>query len=86
MSTVRWHLCLVCELLVLIIAVSENVRANLPTFDEDSRMRILLLPFATRAGSTIYRVRASDPDFDHPLEFSFTSKIILIFIVSYFSD
>lgn len=60
---------------VVLLMVVGRVLANLPTFDEDSRMRILLLPLATRAGSTIYRVRASDPEFEHPLEFSFMSNI-----------
>ncbi|KAI9561048.1 hypothetical protein GHT06_012004 [Daphnia sinensis] len=73
MPRTPWPYCLACEFLVVIIAASGNVRANLPTFDEDSRMRILLLPFSTLPGSTIYRVRASDPDFDHPLEFSSSS-------------
>ena len=58
---------------------STTVGANLPTFDEDSRMRILLLPFSVLSGSTIYRLRASDPDFGHPLEFSFKSKCHFIF-------
>lgn len=44
--------------------------ANLPTFDEDSRMRILLLPVTTRVDTVIYRLRASDPDFDYPLQFT----------------
>ena len=46
------------------------VSANLPTFDEDSRMRILQLPVTSRVGSVIYRLRASDPEFDYPLQFS----------------
>ena len=58
----------------VLMITSTNIRANLPTFDEDSRMRILLLPVSTRIGSTIYRIRASDPDFQHPLEFSFLSS------------
>ena len=59
--------------LLIALSVLMGVGANLPSFDEDSRMRILLLPYTTRVGSTIYRVRASDPDFEHPLEFSFLS-------------
>lgn len=59
--------------LLMQLAILALVDANLPTFDEDSRMRILLLPASTKPGSTIYRVRASDPDFEHPLEFTFQS-------------
>ena len=51
-----------------------RVAANLPTFDEDSRMRILLLPATTRVGSIIYRLRASDPEFDYPLQFNVNSR------------
>ena len=64
--------------IVLIGSLLAIVDASLPSFDEDSRMRILLLPFSTRPGSTIYRVRASDPDFEHPLEFSFMSKYLWV--------
>jgi len=56
-----------------LLLVPAIVNGNLPTFDEDSRMRILLLPFATRPSTTIYRIRAADPDFAHPLEFIVTS-------------
>ena len=50
------------------------VLANLPTFDEDSRMRILLLPVTTRVDTVIYRLRASDPEFDYPLQFSLVGR------------
>ena len=80
--TISWwwfrhqHLVALTIWLVLPSAVS----GNLPTFDEDSRMRILLLPYSTRISTTIYRIRAADPDFAHPLEFSVTSICIDYYI------
>lgn len=44
-------------------------RANYPLFDVATRMRVLLVPRDAAVGSVIYRLRATDSDFDYPLHF-----------------
>ncbi|XP_059490916.1 cadherin-86C isoform X2 [Neocloeon triangulifer] len=55
--------------LVLAAALAQQVAANYPLFDESTKMRVLLVPWDTRVGSAIYRVRATDSDYDYPLSF-----------------
>ncbi|XP_071455773.1 cadherin-86C [Hetaerina americana] len=43
--------------------------ANLPLFDVTAKMRILLVPSDVPVGTVIYRLRATDSDFDYPLHF-----------------
>uniref|UniRef100_A0A182PTP3 Cadherin domain-containing protein n=1 Tax=Anopheles epiroticus TaxID=199890 RepID=A0A182PTP3_9DIPT len=40
-----------------------------PKFDPSTRMRIVLVPADAAVGSVIYRLRASDEEFEYPLQF-----------------
>lgn len=40
-----------------------------PKFDPTTRMRLVLVPADAQVGSVIYRLRASDEEFDYPLTF-----------------
>jgi hypothetical protein len=62
MGSLRWA----AALLLLLL---QQVAANYPLFDESTTMRVLLVPWDTRVGSAIYRLRATDSDYDYPLEF-----------------
>lgn len=42
-----------------------------PKFDPSTRMRLVLVPADAQVGSVIYRLRASDEEFDYPLTFEF---------------
>lgn len=47
-----------------------------PVFDPSTLMRLVLVPADAAVGSVIYRVRASDPDFDYPLQFELIGKLL----------
>lgn len=40
-----------------------------PKFDPSTRMRLVLVPADATVGSVIYRLRATDDEFDYPLQF-----------------
>lgn len=40
-----------------------------PKFDPTTRMRLVLVPADAAVGSVIYRLRATDEEFDYPLTF-----------------
>ncbi|KAL3279378.1 hypothetical protein HHI36_016888 [Cryptolaemus montrouzieri] len=44
--------------------------AAVPRFDPSALLRDVLVPADASVGSTIYRLRASDPTFDYPLQFT----------------
>ncbi|XP_047990441.1 cadherin-86C-like [Leguminivora glycinivorella] len=46
-----------------------------PVFDPTTLMRLVLVPADAAVGSVIYRVRASDPDFDYPLHFELIGQM-----------
>ncbi|XP_052739309.1 cadherin-86C [Bicyclus anynana] len=46
-----------------------------PVFDPSTLMRLVLVPADAAVGSVIYRVRASDPDFDYPLHFELIGQM-----------
>lgn len=51
-------------------------RAADPKFDPTTRMRLVLVPADAQVGSVIYRLRASDEEFDYPLTFELVGKLI----------
>jgi hypothetical protein len=53
-----------------------------PKFDPSTRMRLVLVPADASVGSVIYRLRATDEEFDYPLQFELVGKCILFFLVS----
>lgn len=55
--------------LLVVGAAAGLARAGDPVFDPGTLMRLVLVPADAAVGSVIYRVRASDPDFDYPLQF-----------------
>lgn len=59
--------------LVLLCAVW-CASAGDPVFDPSTLMRLVLVPADAAVGSVIYRVRASDPDFEYPLHFELIGK------------
>lgn len=55
-----------------------------PKFDPTTRMRLVLVPADAQVGSVIYRLRASDEEFDYPLTFELVGKLIACFISAKF--
>lgn len=58
---------LLVHLLVLLLATASS--AMDPKFDPTTRMRLVLVPADAAVGSVIYRIRATDEEFDYPLQF-----------------
>ncbi|XP_062537306.1 cadherin-86C isoform X2 [Armigeres subalbatus] len=58
-----WH----CWLLVGLI--QRTVVGLDPKFDPSTRMRLVLVPADAAVGSVIYRLRATDEEFEYPLQF-----------------
>lgn len=56
-------------LLVLLLTLSRTTTAADPKFDPTTRMRLVLVPADAQVGSVIYRIRATDEEFDYPLQF-----------------
>lgn len=46
-----------------------------PQFDPTTRMRLVLVPADAAVGSVIYRLRATDAEFDYPLTFELSGKL-----------
>ncbi|XP_063530752.1 cadherin-86C isoform X1 [Cydia strobilella] len=65
--TWRWALVLTC--------LAWGALGGEPVFDPTTLMRLVLVPADAAAGSVIYRVRASDPDFDYPLHFELIGQM-----------
>lgn len=60
---------------LVVLAVACGLAAGgEPVFDPSTLMRLVLVPADAVVGSVIYRVRASDPDFDYPLQFELIGK------------
>lgn len=60
--------------LALVLLLAGGARGGDPVFDPSTLMRLVLVPSDAAVGSVIYRVRASDPDFDYPLHFELIGK------------
>lgn len=59
---------------VVLLCLAWGARGGDPVFDPSTLMRLVLVPADAAVGSVIYRVRASDPDFDYPLHFELVGK------------
>ncbi|CAH2233595.1 jg16183 [Pararge aegeria aegeria] len=59
---------------LVLLALCSAVHGGDPVFDPSTLMRLVLVPADAAVGSVIYRVRASDPDFDYPLHFELIGK------------
>lgn len=57
------------SLAVVLAWLACGALAGEPVFDPATLMRLVLVPADAAVGSVVYRVRASDPDFDYPLHF-----------------
>ncbi|XP_039438318.1 cadherin-86C isoform X3 [Culex pipiens pallens] len=57
-----------CWMLVLAGLVQRAVGLD-PKFDPSTRMRLVLVPADAQVGSVIYRLRATDEEFEYPLQF-----------------
>lgn len=53
----------------LLATIIAGVHAADPKFDPSTRMRLVLVPADAAVGSVIYRLRATDEEFDYPLQF-----------------
>lgn len=60
--------------LITLVVLCSAAKANYPSFEASHRMRVLLVPADMRVGSVIYRLRATDPDYDYPLRFDVVGK------------
>lgn len=58
--------------LLTLLATCATVHAADPKFDPSTRMRLVLVPADAAVGSVIYRLRATDEEFDYPLQFELT--------------
>lgn len=73
-----WLVWLVC----LVLAWVEGARGGEPVFDPSTLMRLVLVPADAATGSVIYRIRASDPDFDYPLHFELIGMLLMRLFLS----
>lgn len=62
-------------LIVVLIQCITISFASDPKFDPSTRMRLVLVPADAAVGSVIYRLRASDAEFDYPLTFELVGKL-----------
>lgn len=69
MSSVIRHSGMWLVLLLLVALSCHPVSASEPKFDPTTRMRLVLVPADAQVGSVIYRIRATDEEFDYPLQF-----------------
>ncbi|XP_049868237.1 cadherin-86C isoform X1 [Pectinophora gossypiella] len=60
---------------LVILCVVWSASGGEPVFDPSTLMRLVLVPADAAVGSVIYRVRASDPDFDYPLHFELIGQM-----------
>ncbi|XP_026500397.2 cadherin-86C [Vanessa tameamea] len=60
---------------LVLLALCAAARGGDPVFDPSTLMRLVLVPADAAVGSVIYRVRASDPDFDYPLHFELIGQM-----------
>lgn len=63
-----------CWMLVLASLVQRAVGLD-PKFDPSTRMRLVLVPADAQVGSVIYRLRATDEEFEYPLQFELVGKL-----------
>lgn len=56
-------------LLLLLLLLAHSTHASNPKFDPTTRMRLVLVPADAQVNSVIYRIRATDEEFDYPLQF-----------------
>lgn len=66
--TTLFHLAIYVFLPILLLAIPQSHAVD-PKFDPSTRMRLVLVPADAAVGSVIYRLRASDEEFDYPLQF-----------------
>lgn len=59
--------------IVLFQCIAVSLAAD-PKFDPTTRMRLVLVPADAAVGSVIYRLRATDEEFDYPLTFELVGK------------
>ncbi|XP_059219836.1 cadherin-86C isoform X4 [Stomoxys calcitrans] len=57
--------------LLIVLLCPADVMSVDPKFDPSTRMRLVLVPADAQVGSVIYRLRATDEEFDYPLTFEF---------------
>ncbi|KAG5670379.1 hypothetical protein PVAND_000649 [Polypedilum vanderplanki] len=55
--------------LVCLLSLVKNAATSDPVFDPSTTMRLVLVPADAAVGSVIFRLRASDEEFDYPLTF-----------------
>lgn len=53
----------------ILLSLIVRIDAADPKFDPSTRMRLVLVPADATVGSVIYRLRATDDEFDYPLQF-----------------
>ncbi|XP_055908352.1 cadherin-86C [Eupeodes corollae] len=63
------HRILTISLLIGVLCWPTQIHCVDPKFDPSTRMRLVLVPADAQVGSVIYRLRATDEEFDYPLTF-----------------
>ncbi|KAJ6639444.1 Cadherin-86C, partial [Pseudolycoriella hygida] len=59
---------MITQTVILLVLTSYTMAVD-PKFDPSTRMQLVLVPADARIGSIIYRLRATDEEFDYPLKF-----------------
>ncbi|VVD02648.1 unnamed protein product [Leptidea sinapis] len=60
---------------LVVVPLLLGVVRSEPVFDPSTLMRLVMVPVDAAVGSVIYRVRASDSDFDYPLHFELIGQM-----------
>lgn len=66
--TFRMNTAITLWLGIILYLISNSICMN-PKFDSTTEMRLVLVPADAVIGSVIYRLRATDEEFDYPLAF-----------------
>ncbi|XP_030081615.1 cadherin-86C [Drosophila hydei] len=74
LSAMTAYRLLTISLLIGILCL-HHVHGVDPKFDPSTRMRLVLVPADAQVGSVIYRLRATDEEFDYPLTFEFMGDV-----------
>lgn len=64
-----------CSMLLVLAGLVQRAVGLDPKFDPSTRMRLVLVPADAQVGSVIYRLRATDEEFEYPLQFELVGKL-----------
>lgn len=62
---------------IILQTISNSLGAD-PKFETSTKMRLVLVPADAAVGSVIYRLRATDEEFDYPLQFELVGMYLFL--------